>query len=132
MYPVGYTAGQPGPLGPAGPNNTQPLLTFAFPDAQAHNQTIRMVVHPSIGGRLWRVRLNNLFGANPVTFGRAYVGLQKSGGDVVSGTNRPLLSVNSLWRWRVGVVGGADRVRADAQPYLGPRSGVAPGRRHDG
>ena len=70
MYPVGYTAGQPGPLGPAGPNNTQPLLTFAFPDAQAHNQTIRMVVHPSIGGRLWRVRLNNLFGANPVTFGR--------------------------------------------------------------
>ena len=132
VYPVGYTAGQPGPLGPAGPNNTQPLLTFAFPDAQAHNQTIRMVVHPSIGGRLWRVRLNNLFGANPVTFGRAYVGLQKSGGDVVSGTNRPLLSVNSLWRWRVGVVGGADRVRADAQPYLGPRSGVAPDRRHDG
>ena len=90
VYPVGYTVGQPGPLGPAGPNNTQPLLTFAFPDAQAHNQTIRMVVHPSIGGRLWRVRLNNLFGANPVTFGRAYVGLQKSGGDVVSGTNRPL------------------------------------------
>ena len=39
---------------------------------------------------------------------------------------------SSLWRWRVGVVGGGGRVRADAQPYLGPRSGVAPGRRHDG
>jgi len=34
----------------------------------------------------------------------------------------------------VGAVAGADVdvVRADAQPYLGPRSGVAPGRRHDG
>src|SRR3954470_21495035 len=62
VYPVGYTVGQPGPLGPAGPNNTQPLLAYAFPDAQARNQTIRMVVHPGIGGRLWRVRLSNLFG----------------------------------------------------------------------
>jgi hypothetical protein len=34
--------------------------------------------------------------------------------------------------WGVGVVGGGGRVRADAQPYLGPRSGVVPGRRHDG
>lgn len=90
VYPVGYTVGQPGPLGPAGPGNTQPLLTSAFPDAQARNQTIRMVVRPSIGGRQWRFRLSNLFGTRPVTFGRAYVGLQKVGGDVVAGTNRPL------------------------------------------
>src|SRR4051794_13406026 len=41
VYPVGYTVGQPGPLGPAGPGNSQPLLTYAFPDAQARNQTIR-------------------------------------------------------------------------------------------
>ena len=68
VYPVGYTAGQPGPLGPAGPNNTQPLLTFAFPDAQAHNQTIRMVVHPTIGGRVWRVRLDEpVRDADPAT-----------------------------------------------------------------
>ena len=31
--------------------------------------------------------------------------------------------------WEVGGVGG---VRAGAQPYLGPRPGVYPGRRHDG
>ena len=36
-----------------------------------------------------------------------------------------VLSVKSLWRWHVVVVGGGCRVRADAQPYLGPRSGVA-------
>jgi hypothetical protein len=44
-----------------------------------------------------------------------------------------LCSCSASSRWRgVGLVGGAGRVRADAQPYLGPRSGVAPGRRHDG
>jgi hypothetical protein len=43
-----------------------------------------------------------------------------------------VLSVKPLIGWGVGLVGGAGRVRADAQPYLGPRSGVAPERRHDG
>ena len=52
----------------------------------------------------------------------------------------PVLSVSRAvkgWDLRTSggawaLVGGAGRVRADAQPYLGPRSGVAPGRRHDG
>jgi hypothetical protein len=44
----------------------------------------------------------------------------------------PVFSVKPVVRWRVGLVGGVGRVRADAQPYLGPRSGVAPERRHDG
>src|SRR5258708_1890755 len=35
-------------------------------------------------------------------------------------------------RWCVGAVGDVDRVRAGAQPYLGPRPVPAPGRRHDG
>lgn len=48
---------------------------------------------------------------------------------------KPGLVVNGLGRSRrggVGLVGGAGRARADAQPYLGPRSGVVPDRRHDG
>jgi lysophospholipase L1-like esterase len=89
-YPVGYTVGQPGPVGAAGPGNTQPLLTAAFPDTQANSQTLRMIVHPSIGGRRWRVRLSNLFGTGPVTFGRAYVGLQANGANIAPGTDRPL------------------------------------------
>jgi GAF domain-containing protein len=44
----------------------------------------------------------------------------------------PVLSVKPAMRRRVGSVGGSGRVRADAQPYLGPRSGVVPERRHDG
>src|SRR5690242_13568647 len=71
VYPVGYSVGQPGPVGPAGPGNTAPLLTAAFPDNQARNQTLRLIVHPSVEGSLWRVRLTNEYGTRPVTFGRA-------------------------------------------------------------
>jgi hypothetical protein len=90
VYPVGYSVDQPGPVGPAGPGNMAPLLTSAFPDNQAHDQTLRMIVHPSVEGTTWRVRLTNEFGTGPVTFGRVYVGLQASGGTLVPGTNRAL------------------------------------------
>jgi len=49
-----------------------------------------MIVPPSVEGASWRVRLTNEFGTRPVTFGRAYVGLQRVGGNVVPGTNRVL------------------------------------------
>jgi lysophospholipase L1-like esterase len=90
VYPVGYSVAQPGLPGPAGPGNTAPLLTAAFPDNQARNQTLRMIVHPSMAGTSWRVRLTNEFGTRPVTFGRAYAGLQSSGANVAPGSNRAL------------------------------------------
>ena len=90
VYPVGYAVGQPGPLGEVAPGIEQPLLEYAFPDEQAHDQTLRMVVHPSIGGDAWRVRLSNRFGTQPVTFGRATAALQQSGATVVPGTDQQL------------------------------------------
>ncbi|WP_328475671.1 SGNH/GDSL hydrolase family protein [Actinoplanes sp. NBC_00393] len=90
VYPVGYSVAQPGPPGPAGPGNTAPLLTAAFPDDQARNQTLRMIVHPSVEGTSWRIRLTNEFGTRPVTFGRAAVGLQSSGANLKAGSNRAL------------------------------------------
>jgi lysophospholipase L1-like esterase len=90
VYPVGYSVGQPGPVGPAGPGNTAPLLTAALPDSQAHDQTLRMIVQPGVEGTRWRVRLTNEFGTGPVTFGRASVGLQRTGGNLKPGTNRAL------------------------------------------
>jgi len=67
-----------------------PLLEYAFPDEQAEDQTMRMVVHPGIGGDQWRVELSNRFGTQPVTFGRATAALQQSGATVVPGTERQL------------------------------------------
>jgi len=89
-YPTGYEVGQPGDIGPIGPGATGPLLTHAFPDKQARDQTLRMVIHPSIGGRVWRLRLTNVFGTTPVTFGRVRVAVQASGATLEPGTTRTL------------------------------------------
>ena len=90
VYPLGYAVGQPGPLGEVVPGVEQPLLEHAFPDEQAQDQTLRMVVHPGIGGDEWRVELSNRFGTQPVTFGRATAALQQSGATVVPGTEQQL------------------------------------------
>ena len=92
VYPLGYEVGQPGPIAPVAPGLEQPLLVYAFPDRQARNQTLRMIVHPSIGGNIWRVKLTNRFGTRPVTFGRAVVALHASGAGatLVPGTSRVL------------------------------------------
>jgi lysophospholipase L1-like esterase len=87
-YPAGYEVGQPGFPGVLGPGNTGPLLTQAFPDGQARRQTLRMIVHPGVGGRVWRLRLSNLFGTKPVTFGRVRVAVQAAAGTIARGTSR--------------------------------------------
>ncbi|MFC0553307.1 SGNH/GDSL hydrolase family protein [Planotetraspora thailandica] len=53
-------------------------------------QTVRNIVHTSVGGSGLRISLSNAFGTQPVVFGGAYVGLQQTGAAVVPGTNRQL------------------------------------------
>lgn len=89
-YPAGYEVAQPGPIGQLGPGATGPLLAFAFPRRQAENQTLRLIVHPSVGGRRWRLRLTNLFGTRPVTFGRVRVAVQGVAATTVRGSSRAL------------------------------------------
>ena len=90
-YPIGFMVGQPllSPLPyPAGFSTNNP--PFAFPDNQARDQSLRMIVHPSIGGKEWRIRLSNNFGSKPVIIGRARVGIQESGGNLQPGTSLPV------------------------------------------
>lgn len=58
--------------------------------ASFSNQTIRMVVHASIGGNRVRVRLTNELGTQPLVIGAAHVALQSSGSSTVAGSDRPL------------------------------------------
>ncbi len=51
------------------------------------DQTIRDIVHTSIGGSSLRVRLTNAFGNQPVTFGAIDVGIEQSGASLVPGSN---------------------------------------------
>jgi lysophospholipase L1-like esterase len=66
--------------GPAGP-----------PPATLNNQTIRQIVHTSIGGSRVRVVLSNAFGTAPVQIGGAHVALRDKEAAIVAGSARPLL-----------------------------------------
>jgi lysophospholipase L1-like esterase len=61
------------------------------PNGQAfENQTLRLIVHPSVAGEQVRVRIANSFGARPLDVGAAGIALQESGAAIVTGSNRPL------------------------------------------
>ena len=63
----------------------------AFSSAPSfENQTIRQIVHGSIGGTAVRVRVSNDFGSRNLELGAASVGLQQSGADIRPGTLRTL------------------------------------------
>ncbi|MDP9147145.1 MAG: SGNH/GDSL hydrolase family protein [Acidobacteriota bacterium] len=52
-----------------------------------NNQTIREIVHTTIGGRAVRIRLSNKFGTKPIRFDPVFIGIQKEGAAVVAGSN---------------------------------------------
>src|SRR6187455_555339 len=54
------------------------------------DQTLRQVVHTSIGGPRVRVVLTNAFGTRPLPVGGAHVSLREKGGAIVAGSDRPL------------------------------------------
>ena len=78
---------------PSGNPSAQPDLKYAFPDpAQgAVDQSFRLIVKPDLWGDRFRIRLANTFGAQPITFDQIYVGVSASAGNIVNGTNRPVL-----------------------------------------
>ena len=57
---------------------------------QINDQTIREIVHLSIGGERVRVRLSNAFGTNSLVVGAAHVAQRSSGASIVPGSSRAL------------------------------------------
>jgi lysophospholipase L1-like esterase len=66
---------------PAGPANAQ---TF-------RNQTIRLVVHISTGGKKLRIRLSNTFGERPLVIGSAHIARRSAAADIDPASDRILL-----------------------------------------
>ncbi|WP_086967471.1 GDSL-type esterase/lipase family protein [Caballeronia glebae] len=64
----------------------------AAPDVTAdpgfNNQTIRHVVHTSIGGTAARLTFSNLFGTKPITLGDVHIARRASGARTVAGTDK--------------------------------------------
>jgi len=54
------------------------------------NQTLRQIVHTSIGGSKARVVLSNAYGTAPVTIGAAHLALRDKQGSIQTASGRPL------------------------------------------
>jgi lysophospholipase L1-like esterase len=76
----GAAAGQRGPAGPPA------AAVSVFKD-----QTVRMIVRTSIGGRRVRVTLSNVFGNAPLTIGAAHLALRSSESGITAGSDRALM-----------------------------------------
>ena len=54
------------------------------------DQTLREIVHTSIGGDTVRVRLSNLFGKQSVEIGAVHLGVRSKGSEIAAESDRPL------------------------------------------
>jgi lysophospholipase L1-like esterase len=95
------------PLGAQGGNGAQWVTTWhtavvpraAMPPQQAqgqpplnfNNQTLRQIVHVSLGGDRIRVVLSNAFGTEPLMVGAAGVALRQKDAVILAGSSRPLM-----------------------------------------
>ena len=78
-----YRAPAPPAVPPAGQQATVGARGF-------HDQTVRMMVRTSIGGRRLRVKLENAFGSAPVEIGGAHIALRGKDSTIVEGSDRAL------------------------------------------
>ena len=54
------------------------------------NQTLRLIVHTSIGGHEVRVRLSNAYGTASLVIGAAHIALRSTGAEIIPGSDRVL------------------------------------------
>jgi len=69
---------------PAGPPPSASTMSLS-------GQTLRLVVHASVGGSRVRIRISNEMGSAPLNIGAARIALRSSGAVTVAGTDRQLL-----------------------------------------
>jgi hypothetical protein len=69
---------------------TAPQQAPALANAGFDNQTVRLVVHTSVGGEWVRIRLSNAFGATPLKLGAVHIAFREHAGVIVSSTDHGL------------------------------------------
>jgi lysophospholipase L1-like esterase len=70
------------------PQGKQPP-PFALPP-NIQNQTVRMIVHTSIGGNRVRVRISNAYGMEPLTVGAAHIAQREKESSIIPSSDRTL------------------------------------------
>src|SRR5205807_8041261 len=61
------------------------------PSPVVENQTVRMIVRPTIGGERVRIKLSNAFGTTAMVIGAAHIALTADGAKILPGSDRPLM-----------------------------------------
>src|SRR5579864_242404 len=74
----------------ASPAPQLPLEEMRAAKLAFENQTLREIVHASIGGAAVRVRLSNAYGKQPVDIGAAHIALRAQASGTVAGSDRAL------------------------------------------
>ncbi len=90
--------------------------------AQYNNQTIREIVHTSVGGSQVRVRISNTFGSAPLVIGAAHVAVTSSGSSIVPSTDRALTFGG---RTSVTIPAGAPALSDPVDLHVQPVSDIA-------
>jgi lysophospholipase L1-like esterase len=107
--PANAPATTPPPPAPA-PSTTPP----PFRVTTLNNQTVRMILRTSIGGRRVRVKLSNAFGLAAVTIGSVHVARRGTDASIAGGTDRALtFGGKSSFTVMSGVVVVSDPVDLD-------------------
>ena len=82
----------PAQVGPGSSQAARPVVgpPRAYLPPTFEDQTVRMVVRVSVGGRRARVSLSNMLGAEPLEIGAARIGLHQGGGAIAPGADREI------------------------------------------
>ncbi len=76
---------------PSSPSNNFEFTSSAYNGTDSfNNQTVRLLVHASLGGSRVRIRLSNEGGATPLVIGAAHIAVSGTGSGIVPGTDRAL------------------------------------------
>jgi len=90
LPPQSSTTASPATPAPSTPSTTPPATAPLPPLQTLNNQTIRMIVRTSIGGRRVRVKLSNAFNGAPVEIGAAHIAVRDTGSTLAAGSDRAL------------------------------------------
>jgi lysophospholipase L1-like esterase len=123
VYPSAATSSVPAAARAGG---TDQVVTWGASadriDAPVADQTVRNIVHTSIGGRALRVSLSNVFGSQPVTFDDVYVGRQADGATLARRSNRRVTFSGST---AITVPAGAEVLSDPVRGRVAQRSNLA-------
>jgi lysophospholipase L1-like esterase len=95
--PTSAAAGSASQTPAAQPSTAQPPATQLPPLQTFTNQTVRMILRTSIGGRRARVKLANAFNGTTVEIGSAHIALRGKESGIVPASDRALTFAGRPW-----------------------------------